>query len=252
MATKKELVASILQISEVDTKENLLAKKNTELEAILEDLQESEAVTVETEAPTVVAPHIAVAELMEQMKAEMLAELKEQARKEVEAEQAEATKAVSALDVVAKPTKKKDIDRFEPIPVMNVTNGQLVYISKKTGAEWIWSEYGDVEYLEFQEILTMKSGQRRFFDEPFLIILDEDAVEYVGLTKMYEKLVDLQSLDKVITLDQASFEKVMETSPKGIKLTIIQMIKEKLETEEISMKKINYLNKKFNTDISRG
>lgn len=248
MATKKELVKSILDIKEVDTQENLLGKKNSELEEILEELKQEE---VKQESVELVTEAIDINALMEKMKAEMLAELKEQARKEV-AEETKVETDVSPLDVVSRPTKKKDIDRYEPIPVMNVTNGQLVYVSKKSGAEWNWSQYGDVEYIEFQEILTMKSGQSRFFNEPYLIVLDEDVVDYLGLTKMYDKLVDLNSLDKLLTVDQKSFENVIETSPRGIKLTIIQMLKDHVEAnKEVSLKKIKYINEKFNMDIGQ-
>lgn len=239
--TKKEVVSEILKIEKVDTYSNLLSKKLPELEAILEGLSPVE----DSVAPEpVVAPELDMKALMAQMKADMMAELKEEARKEVEAE-------MKSEEV--KPVRKREIDRFEPIPVMSVTKGGLIYISKKTGAEWNWGDFGDVEYLEFQELQTMRSGQKKFLDEPHIIVLDDDAVNYLGLTKMYEGLIDVNTLGSVVKLNQSDFEDIIEKSPKGIRHTIISILKDKVENddEDVSIKKINYINKRFNLDIGK-
>lgn len=249
MRTKAQLVEEILSIEEVDTKSNLMKKSLTHLESILRDL-EAQLVSEEPQvAPepqqASQAPEVDIQALMEQMKQEMLAELKDQARKEVEAEQKLVVPSVPS-------TQKTDIDRFENIPVMNVTSGTLVYTSRKTGAEWIFSEYGDIEYMEFQELLTMRSSQRRFFDEPFLLIMDDNAVEHLGLTKMYEKIRNPQQIDTIFKMNQREFEDVVEKSPKGIKHLIVSRAKKLYEIGELdSVKKINFLNDRFKTDIGQ-
>jgi phage pi2 protein 07 len=247
--SKKELVEEILSIREVDTKSNLMKKSVAQLEGILEGLKSTP--TQEQVTVTASVPQIDIETLMAKMKEEMLAELKEQARKEVEAELK--TEKSEAVEMPVKPaSSKREIDRFEQIPVMNVTNGKLVYTSRKTGAEWIFSQYGDIEYMEFQELLTMRSSQRRFFDEPFILVMDDDAVEYLGLTKMYANIKNPQHIDDVFKLPQTEFEEVVEKSPKGIKHLIVSRAKELYEKGELeSIKKINYLNKRFNTDIGQ-
>lgn len=245
--TKKEIVSAILDIKEVDTKSNLMTKKNDELEAILSELQ-SESEKPKEAINEQVSQEVDMTALMEKMKAEMMAELKEQARKEVQAEI-----AVEVVDkAVEKPAKKVEMDRYEQIPVMNVTRHSLIYVSKKTGAEWEWSQFGDVEYIELQELISMRSGQKAFLHEPFLIILDGNAVNYLGLTKMYDKLVDLDNLDAVLKMNQESFQEVLDNSPKGIRHTIIRMVKDKVDNEEdISYKKVNYINERYKLDIGQ-
>lgn len=256
MRTKAQLVEEILSIEEVDTKSNLMKKTLAQLESILSDLEgqlvskEPQSVS-EPQETAQAAPQVDVQALMEQMKKEMLAELKEQARKEVEAEQKAAETSINST--IAKPaSQKKEIDRFENIAVMNVTNGTLIYTSRKTGAEWIFSEYGDIEYMEFQELLTMRSSQRRFFDEPFLLIMDDNAVEHLGLTKMYENIRNPEQIDTIFKMNQREFEDVVEKSPKGIKHLIVSRAKKLYEIGELdSVKKINYLNERFQTDIGQ-
>lgn len=258
--TKKELVEEIVSIKEVDSKANLMKKSVPQLEGILEGLKASQTLdtnsnTSVTVASTDSAPQIDVQALMAQVKEQMLAELKEQARREVEAEAKANANATSqdSVEIPAKPkASKREIDRFEQIPVMNVTNGQLIYASRKTGAEWLFTNYGDIEYMEFQELLTMRSSQRRFFDEPFIIVMDDDAVEYLGLTKMYANIKSPTQIDATFKLAQADFEEVLEKSPKGIKHLIISRAKQLFESGELdSIKKVNYINEKYGTDIGQ-
>lgn len=245
MKTKAQLIEEILSIKEVDTKSNLMKLSLAKLEGLLSDLenelvsepvQESESSQVDMKAA-----------LMEQMKAEMLAELKEQARKEVEAE------LKASETVQSKPaTNRVEVDRFELIPVMNATNGSLIYTSRKTGAEWNWTEYGDIEYMEYQELLSMRTAHRRFFDEPFIIILDDNVVETLGLTKMYENIKSPEQIDVIFRLNQPEFEEIVEKSPKGIKHLVITRARKLYKSGELdSIKKINYLNDRFQTDIGQ-
>lgn len=247
MKTKAQLVEEILSLKAVDTKANLMKLSLAKLEALLSDL---ETELVSEPEQVVEAPQVDMKALMEQMKAEMMAELKEQARKEVEAELKASEVKVSTT---SKPVSNKvEIDRFEMIPVMNATNGSLVYFSRKTGAEWNWSEYGDIEYMEYQELLSMRTAHRRFFDEPFIIVMDDIAVEALGLTKMYENIRSPEQIDVIFKMNQTEFEEVVEKSPKGIKHLIVSRAKKLYGSGELdSVKKINFMNTRFQTDIGQ-
>lgn len=238
--TKKELVNEILGVKKVDTFANLMKKSLSELESIHVQVKQEQAPQPTTQ--------VDMEALMAKMKEEMLADLKEQARQEVVSELEEKKEQVSAKPV----SGRNDIDRFALIPVMNVTNGQLIYVSRKTGAEYLFGEYGDIEYMEYQELLTMRSSQRRFFDDPFLLVMDDDAVEALGLTKMYDNIKLPAQIEEVFKLGQSDFEEVLEKSPKGIKHLIITKAKELYDRGEFdSVRKIKFINETFKTDIGQ-
>lgn len=211
--------------------------------------EEVEITTLKAEEVVEVAtPQVDMKSMMEQMKAELMEELREQAMAEAKAELAQ----TSEVEEISVPKKKVEIDRFEQIPVMNVTTHTLIYASKKTGAEWEWTGYGDIEYIEFQELITMKSAHKKFLDEPHIIIMDDDVVNYLGLTKMYNNIVDLENIERIFKLSQSEFEEILEKSPKGIKHTIISKLKQMADNEEdISHKKIKYVNDKFDLTIGQ-
>ena len=58
-----------------------------------------------------------------------------------------------------KAPQKKRVDRDTVVGCRNLTSGRLTYISKKTGMGTVWSEFGDEEYLDVAELLTMKTSQ---------------------------------------------------------------------------------------------
>ncbi len=108
---KKDLVDDILKIKKVDSRSHLMQKRNEDLEKILSELQHSDVKDTED---TVVE------------------------EKKVEVKKPE-------------PPKKKAIDRDTMVSCRNLTSGRLTYISKKTGLETVWSEFGDEEYIDVAE-----------------------------------------------------------------------------------------------------
>ncbi len=243
MATKKEIVKEILSIKEVDSESNLMSKTNKELENILEDLNKNQP-----KQETFVQPQIDI----ESLKAELEAKIREEIMEKILSEQKSLQEKETTEVVDKKPKRKVDIDRFEQIPVMNTTNGTLIYKSRKTGATYIWSDYGSIEYLEFQELISMRSGDKAFLNEPYVIVLDDDAVDYLGLTKMYETLNKLENIEDIFSLRLEEFKDVIEKAPKGLIHTIVTKARQMHQEGTLdSISKVKYLNEKFNTDIGQ-
>ena len=255
--TVNEIIEEILSIKDIDTPSNLKKKRKKELFQILEDLRESKTVETEPESSGVDVETESQESLdLEAIKKQMLEELKEQARKEVEAEMKkvsqEAPEDPEKEDV--KPVPKRGrrlptIDRFEQIPVMNVTFGNLIYRSRKTGMETKWAEYGDIEYLEFQELITMKSGSRKFFEEPFILILDDEVVQYFGMEEEY-KAIDEDMITNCLKLPFEEFKTFITDVPRGVQATVVQMVRNKVKKGEFdSLRVIKFLEDKFQIEI---
>jgi hypothetical protein len=155
-------------------------------------------------------------------------------------------------------TKEKNIRRKEMldkqmlVPIMNVTNGKLIYQSRKTGSEFRFERYGDIEYMELYELLTMRSSHRRFLDEPFIIVLDEEVAEFLGLSKSYEKLTHATEIDGIFDFPLEQFKDVIESIPKGLAHLVVSKAKEKIETKQLdSVQKVQAIENVFNVKISK-
>lgn len=132
-----------------------------------------------------------------------------------------------------KPQERKkavNIELHELIEVRSVNKGGLTYKSPKTGVVYRWEECGNIEYLEFAELMTMKSAKPRFLNEPFIVIDDVDVVEKLGLTKLYDEMYDVNDIDNFFDLSVTKMSKLLETMPNGIKTLIgdkaVSMIKD--------------------------
>ncbi|AZV43720.1 hypothetical protein BAOM_3111 [Peribacillus asahii] len=147
--------------------------------------------------------------------------------------------------------RKKQVDLDILVSCRNVTDGLLVYVSKKTGLETIWSEYDAEEMLTVGELLTMKASQPKFLKEPWLIIDDEDVAEHLGLTKMYEDLVEIEDLDEFFESPVSEMEQVLTKLPKGLKETVSIRARKKIEDETLyDTRKIRLLEDKLKIDLS--
>ena len=137
------------------------------------------------------------------------------------------------------------------VPIMNVTNGKLVYQSRKSGSEFQFEQYGDIEYIELYELLTMRSSQRKFLDEPYVIVLDDEVADYLGLSNMYKKLTHATEIDRIFKLPLEQFTNIVESTPKGLAHLIISKAKEKIATGEFdSVQKIQVLEEIYKVQLS--
>ncbi len=114
--------------------------------------------------------------------------------------------------------KLPQIDQDELIATISRVEGTLFYKSSKTMQETTWSKYGDVQYLPFGEIMSMKASQPRFIDDAWLIIDDEEVIDFYGLNDKYDTLFEIDNLEDYLTYSDAkTLEKDIATFPQGLK-----------------------------------
>lgn len=189
--TKKELVNEILKLKKVDSRANLMKKKNEDLEEIFSNLQSHQQTKDEQES-------------------------------------------IEEKVIKPEPPKKKVIDRDTMVSCRNLTSGRLTYISKKTGLETVWSEFGDEEYIDVAELLTMKSSQPKFLKEPWVFIEDEDIVEYLGLKELYKTIIPIDEVDDFFTLSVNEARKILPKLPKGMKTLISEKARKGIQEGTLS------------------
>lgn len=150
---------------------------------------------------------------------------------------------------VAKPRKKADINRDELILCRSAVKN-LVYISKRTSEKFEWADYGDVQYISMGELITMKSTQPRMLKEGWIIVDDEDAIEQLGLAKMYGNLFEIDDIDEFFELSDSEMKRILTNMPRGFKNTLATFAREKIESGELdSNKKIKLLEELLEVDL---
>ncbi|MFJ7982438.1 hypothetical protein ACIQ1D_19430 [Lysinibacillus xylanilyticus] len=149
----------------------------------------------------------------------------------------------------ARPKKRIDIDRDEVIPCRAGANN-LVYISKRTSEKFEWAVYGDVQYITMGELISMKSTQPRMLKEGWLIVDDEEAIEQLGLAKMYGNLFEIDDIDEFFELSESEMKRILTNMPRGFKNSIATFARERIEQGELdSNRKIKLLEQLLDVDL---
>jgi len=163
-------------------------------------------------------------------------------------------KTVQEVKPVTETKVKWEPDLHRQICVKNISRGRLVYVSKKqNGFETIWENTNDEDYLELQELVSLKNSYKRFVTEPWIRIKEPDEVEilkYLQIYKHYEKILDVD-VDKMLTLSPDRFEKKFKTLPESFKQAIAGRAAEMMKSGELDSLKIkNIIEKEMNIDLS--
>lgn len=149
----------------------------------------------------------------------------------------------------ARPKKRVEINRDDLI-VCRTTQTNLVYISKRTSEKFEWAEFGDVQYITLGELISMKSTQPRFLKEGWLIVDDEEAIEQLGLAKMYGNIFEIDDIAEFLEKDEYEIERILTNMPRGFKNSIAQFAREKVESGELDSRgKIKLLERLLDVDL---
>ena len=88
--------------------------------------------------------------------------------------------------------KKLKLDDNVSLLVSSNIFGELIYINHKTGDKYTWENMGDVQSLYVSDIRAMKSNQRKFLEQNWIVIdgIADTSEEYEGVdvTEIYEAL----------------------------------------------------------------
>jgi hypothetical protein len=99
--------------------------------------------------------------------------------------------------------------------------------------------YGDIDEIEVGELQKMKTSAPRFLKEPWLIILDDDVVNYLGLDELYSRILKPEDLDNFFKLSADKIKERLSNAPSGVKGLVVSKARELVESGELdSMKRI--------------
>lgn len=147
--------------------------------------------------------------------------------------------------------KQKQIKNTDMVTVMNTTNGRVIYQSKRTGQEWVFSEYGQSYEIEFSELVAMNNTYRSFLRDPWLLIVDDSAyVDKLGLTELYKTVFNPEQVEKFFTLPVDKMKELLSKAPIGMKELIASKAQEKITNGTFdSMSKIKFIQESLNVDF---
>ena len=130
------------------------------------------------------------------------------------------TTKVTTKEVKPRKLRISQIDKNIEVGFKNNTNGGLTYVDPKNGYVYRLGEFGDEDFMTFDEVLTMKNSSKKFFSEYWVILTEvpegeytvDELIDALGLSNLYageNKIV--RDLDGFI---KGSFDNFKKTLPK--------------------------------------
>lgn len=131
--------------------------------------------------------------------------------------------------------EKRKIDGNTPVLVMNNTTGFVIFINKRTQAEFLIEGYGNFEEMLVSDLINMLSSARALLNEAHLIILDDDVVEYLRLQKVYENILKPEDVDNFFEQNDVKMREILTKCPRGMKELLFDKAKELVRSNHPSM-----------------
>lgn len=170
------------------------------------------------------------------------AEVKEEEIKKVPAKE-EAVKTTSA---------KKVFNQDDYITCRSVTVGTLWCEGPKSHTTYNWVDYGDLNDLEYRDLVALVRSRSKFIFGPLFIVEDEDFIEeFSQLRKFYDEQYTVNDLKEVLDLKTTDMIETIKTLPKSAIDSLKSIASTQVANGQLdSVKKIKALDELFGTELN--
>lgn len=156
---------------------------------------------------------------------------------------------------VEKPKAKPKIPLDLEVPVVNNTPGTLIYISRRSGGmNASWGEYGDIQYLDIRELISMRNTDKRFFTDNWIGIngsddgefTADDIYKYLRVDNLYTNYIPPERIDEFFGYEPEEMASEIADMTPGMRDVIITELHSRIASGSIdSVSKISALEKAF-------
>lgn len=180
-------------------------------------------------------------------------ENKDVIEKENENEKTEIKEEIMPEEIKPIRTQPREILANEYIQVRSVTEGGLTYIDPRTKMKYLWSEYGSVQSMTFDVLLSMRASSPTFLTTPYVVIDDKDVVEKLHIGYIYDDFDfeianDLERFFETSISDmRMRIRKLPECIKDNLKIKARALYKEKKLAD---LNRIKMLEEELNIDLT--
>lgn len=144
--------------------------------------------------------------------------------------------------VPVEPTKfiPKDVDIHQFITVRNGFHGRLIFISKRTGEEFYWENFGDEQDIELIDLKSAKSANKDFFANNYFMFNEEDdwVIDYLGVRQFYRNGITADNYDELFSKDPSEVEKIISKMTPGQRRSVAYRASQLIADDKIDSYKV--------------
>lgn len=147
----------------------------------------------------------------------------------------------------------KSFESTDLIKCKSITNGELLVVGKRTGILYKWAEYGDIEEMEYQDLVyeLRSGGNRSLVMTPYFVVLDDDFVEAnPKLNEFYNSIYSIDDIEAILNLPAEEIKKTIPTLPLGVKNSLKGLAASRIDNKTLTdLNKIKALDDVFGTNM---
>ncbi len=165
----------------------------------------------------------------------------------IEDEVVETVKKTTASKKVNKPKR----DPNEYIACRSMIFGELILIGPKSRTKYIWSNEGDFQEVEFQDLMSWKALRSKYLFEPFIIIEDEELCEEWNkeLGPVYSSLQNVNLRD-ILNMPHRQFVAQLKKLSPSMKSSIQNMAYSMIQDRTLyDLRKIEAMDEILGTEL---
>ena len=162
----------------------------------------------------------------------------------------------SVVEEKVEPVKEpRKFAQNDMILCRSVTPGGLI-INGRSGQKYVFSNVGDENEIEFQDLNSLKNSHSNFLYRPRIIIEDEELLEHPrwkDLAEFYEaEVYGMEDVDEVLNLPLAQFKSALEKLPKGLLRQLQLVVSQRIEEGTFdSLTKLKAMDEYCGTDFMK-
>lgn len=148
-------------------------------------------------------------------------------------------------------TKKKEFHDKDMIPCQSITVGRLHLTGAKSGEHYRWTNIGDVNDVEYRDLLDEVRRHTWYIYDPAFIILDEDFLnQHDDILVRYGQLYTSEDIERTLTLPAPQLKDVIKKMPAGAQTAVKDLAMRKISSGELdSVQRIKVLDEFFGTEM---
>lgn len=111
------------------------------------------------------------------------------------------------------------------IIIMSGASGAYTHKSRN-GRVWKFREFGQKDKMPYGELLAIKNVAPKVLENGYIIVLNKDVAENLGLTQIYKNIIMPEQFDEVFKKSVEELETFVDALPEGMRIAFVSKARE--------------------------
>lgn len=149
---------------------------------------------------------------------------------------------------------KVTIDPNELIACRSIVVGKLLLIGKKTKIQYRWEDNGDIQFMEYQDLLAEMITNSTAVYAPYIMIEDDrilDDFRWKKINNLYDRIAGNEDIESLFDLPIERFKAILADAPRGLQRAIQNTVATKIANGTFdSIRKLQAVDEICHTDFA--